>query len=179
MNMVTYIASCPEHGLHGARGECYTCGGPVDRVPMVRASEVYGVVRRAADTTSALQDAARAMVVARGHLTPAMRAGTAQACQVLDDAQVRARRRLEQVYADDRAATIGVLTEAQLRVAALVARGMTNVEVAAELHYATQTVKWHLSSIYKAIGVRGRAELARWWIYEVELAGTLSPRKID
>jgi NTP pyrophosphatase (non-canonical NTP hydrolase) len=32
-----YIARCPEHGLHGERDECFVCGGPVEKVPMVEA----------------------------------------------------------------------------------------------------------------------------------------------
>lgn len=34
------IARCPEHGLHGARDECFECGGPVEQVEMVEASEL-------------------------------------------------------------------------------------------------------------------------------------------
>lgn len=29
------IARCPEHGLHGARDECFECGKPVEQIPMV------------------------------------------------------------------------------------------------------------------------------------------------
>jgi hypothetical protein len=34
-NDVVYIARCPDHGLHGERDECFICGGPVEKVPMV------------------------------------------------------------------------------------------------------------------------------------------------
>lgn len=34
---VVYIAKCDEHGLHGEREECFTCGGPVEHVTYVRA----------------------------------------------------------------------------------------------------------------------------------------------
>ncbi len=37
-----YIAYCPEHGLHGAREDCFTCMGPVEQVPMVEASSHTG-----------------------------------------------------------------------------------------------------------------------------------------
>lgn len=37
MAEVTYIARCPEHGLHGCRDTCFECGRPVERVPMVPA----------------------------------------------------------------------------------------------------------------------------------------------
>lgn len=32
---VVHIARCPAHGLHGERAECFECGEPVERVPMV------------------------------------------------------------------------------------------------------------------------------------------------
>jgi hypothetical protein len=34
------IARCPTHGLHGQRHKCYVCGGPVEQVAMVPASEL-------------------------------------------------------------------------------------------------------------------------------------------
>ena len=36
---VTYIARCPEHGLHGERTECFVCKGPVEQVPMVELAQ--------------------------------------------------------------------------------------------------------------------------------------------
>jgi DNA-binding NarL/FixJ family response regulator len=53
------------------------------------------------------------------------------------------------------------LTPAELRVAALVAEGRTNREVAAALVLGERTVETHLSHIYAKLGVRSRAELAR------------------
>lgn len=37
------IASCPEHGLHGARQECFICSGEVDQVAYVRADKVHAL----------------------------------------------------------------------------------------------------------------------------------------
>ena len=56
------------------------------------------------------------------------------------------------------------LTPAELRVAALVAEGRTNREVAAALFLGERTVETHLSHIYSKLGVRSRTELAR--VYE-------------
>ena len=42
----------------------------------------------------------------------------------------------------------------------LVARGLTNREVAAELHVTIKTVQYHLTRIYAKLGVRSRSELA-------------------
>jgi DNA-binding CsgD family transcriptional regulator len=53
------------------------------------------------------------------------------------------------------------LTSAERRVAALVAEGRTNREVAAALFLAERTVASHLTRIYAKLGVRSRTELAR------------------
>ncbi len=53
------------------------------------------------------------------------------------------------------------LTPAEQRVAALVAEGRTNREVAAALFLGERTVETHLSHVYAKLGVRSRAELAR------------------
>jgi len=53
------------------------------------------------------------------------------------------------------------LTEAERRVAALVAAGRTNREVAAALFLGERTVAGHLTHIYAKLGVRSRTELAR------------------
>lgn len=53
------------------------------------------------------------------------------------------------------------LTPAERRVAALVAEGRTNREVAAALFLAERTVASHLSHVYAKLGVRSRTELAR------------------
>ncbi len=71
----------------------------------------------------------------------------------------KARAELAQI--SGRAPSRGGLTPAEERVAALVAEGRTNKEVAAELFVADRTVEYHLSHIYAKLGVRSRAELAR------------------
>jgi DNA-binding CsgD family transcriptional regulator len=53
------------------------------------------------------------------------------------------------------------LTPAERRVAALVAEGGTNREVAAALFVTERTVASHLSHVYRKLGVRSRTELAR------------------
>jgi DNA-binding CsgD family transcriptional regulator len=52
------------------------------------------------------------------------------------------------------------LTAAELRVAALVAEGRTNREVAAALFLGERTVASHLTHIYAKLGLRSRTELA-------------------
>jgi DNA-binding NarL/FixJ family response regulator len=54
------------------------------------------------------------------------------------------------------------LTERELDVVRLVARGKTNKEVAAELFVSLSTVKTHLGSIQAKLGVRNRVGIAAW-----------------
>jgi DNA-binding NarL/FixJ family response regulator len=53
------------------------------------------------------------------------------------------------------------LTAAERRVAALVAAGRKNKEIAAELYTTVGTVEAHLTRIYRKLGIRSRAELVR------------------
>jgi DNA-binding CsgD family transcriptional regulator len=53
------------------------------------------------------------------------------------------------------------LTETELRVAELAARGRTNREIAAALFLSVNTVQAHLKRVYREVGVRSRTELAR------------------
>ena len=62
------------------------------------------------------------------------------------------------------------LTAAEHRVAALVAHGRTNREAAAALFLAERTIETHLSHVYAKLGVRSRAELARAYRPDSEVA---------
>jgi len=53
------------------------------------------------------------------------------------------------------------LTSQETRVALLVARGLTNREVAATLFLSPKTVEHHLGSVFRKRGLRSRTELAR------------------
>ena len=53
------------------------------------------------------------------------------------------------------------LTAAERRVAGLVAVGASNRDAAAALFVSVRTVETHVASIYRKLGVRTRAELAR------------------
>jgi DNA-binding CsgD family transcriptional regulator len=52
------------------------------------------------------------------------------------------------------------LTSQEVRIAHAVASGATNKEVAAELFLSPKTIEFHLSSIYRKLGIRSRTELA-------------------
>ncbi|GAA3238766.1 AAA family ATPase [Streptomyces lavendulae] len=53
----------------------------------------------------------------------------------------------------------GALTASERRIAELAAAGRTNTEIADLLHLARRTVETHLTSAYRKLGIRGRAEL--------------------
>jgi DNA-binding NarL/FixJ family response regulator len=50
------------------------------------------------------------------------------------------------------------LTERELEVLAAIATGETNPHIAAVLHLSPKTVMHHSTSVYRKLGVRGRAE---------------------
>ncbi|MFF2807319.1 response regulator [Streptomyces sp. NPDC058000] len=56
----------------------------------------------------------------------------------------------------------GPLTDREMEVARLVARGRTNQEICQELYVSLGTVKTHLGSIQTKLGVRNRVEIAAW-----------------
>jgi DNA-binding CsgD family transcriptional regulator len=51
------------------------------------------------------------------------------------------------------------LTEREADVAALVSKGLTNAEVAAELYVSVNTVEYHLRNVFAKLGIRSRREL--------------------
>lgn len=53
------------------------------------------------------------------------------------------------------------LTPSEQRVLELLARGLSNKEIAAELWLTQQTVKFHLTNIYRRLGVANRTEAVR------------------
>ncbi|MGH3930257.1 MAG: helix-turn-helix transcriptional regulator, partial [Pseudonocardiaceae bacterium] len=53
------------------------------------------------------------------------------------------------------------LTPQELQVALVVADGATNVEAAAQLFLSAKTIEYHLSNIYRKLGIRSRAQLVR------------------
>jgi len=56
----------------------------------------------------------------------------------------------------------GGLTRRETEILALVAEGHSNARMAKLLHVTEQTVKFHLSNIYRKLNVRNRTEASRW-----------------
>jgi DNA-binding CsgD family transcriptional regulator len=69
--------------------------------------------------------------------------------------------RAELARVGGRSPSTGELTESEDRIAALVAKGKSNREVAATLFLTVHSVETALTRIYRKLGVRSRAELAR------------------
>jgi DNA-binding NarL/FixJ family response regulator len=62
----------------------------------------------------------------------------------------------------ERAAKDAGLTERELGIIRAVARGLSNEAISKELWVAEQTVKFHLTNIYRKLGVTNRTEAARY-----------------
>jgi DNA-binding NarL/FixJ family response regulator len=67
------------------------------------------------------------------------------------------------------------LTDRESEVIKAVARGLSNKAIATELWVTVQTVKFHLTSIYRKLGISNRTEAASWALakglhYESEIA---------
>jgi DNA-binding NarL/FixJ family response regulator len=60
------------------------------------------------------------------------------------------------------AARAAGLTERELTIVVSVARGLANQAIAKELWVTEQTVKFHLTNIYRKLEVANRTEAARW-----------------
>lgn len=75
------------------------------------------------------------------------------------------------------------LTPRQQAVAALVAAGLSNKEIARELAVSYQTVKNHMTASFIATGTHSRVELALWWTAEQaradEWAAALAQARVE
>ncbi len=76
---------------------------------------------------------------------------------------VRLLSRLSQDRPDaPRAATAHPLTEREVEIVRLVARGLTNAEIGAELYISAGTAKTHLANVQAKVGARNRVGIAAW-----------------
>lgn len=60
------------------------------------------------------------------------------------------------------------LSNRESEVAELVSKGLSNKEVASQLFVTEKTVKFHLTNIYKKMGVKSRAQLIVWCLPHLE-----------
>ena len=143
--------------LHAARGELPTSLACFER----------GLAEHAR-TSDPFQHARTLLALGRTQRRAKQRAA---ARTTLEDALARFERlgaplwaeqtRTELARIGGRASSDGALTDAESRIAALVAQGHTNREVAAALFLTPHSVETALTRIYRKLGVRSRTELAR------------------
>jgi DNA-binding NarL/FixJ family response regulator len=67
--------------------------------------------------------------------------------------------------------SVDELTERERDIAALVAEGRTNKQVAAALFLSEKTIEHYLSRVYTKLGVRSRGELAAAWPDRTQAGG--------
>lgn len=59
-----------------------------------------------------------------------------------------------------RSETLASLTATEQKAAGMAAQGMTNREIAGQLAVTVKAVEWHLSHVYRKLGIRNRSSLA-------------------
>jgi DNA-binding CsgD family transcriptional regulator len=104
----------------------------------------------------------KGMIERRARHRPAARAELSRALGIFEHLGAplwaeKARRELSKVAART---SMNGLTETERRVAALIAQGRTNREIAAAMFVTQNTVQTHLRHIFQRLGVRSRTELA-------------------
>ena len=165
-----YEANASRLGRRGALASAWRCRGRLAAaqgsleqalVLLERAVAEHGAVRMPFEQARTLL--ALGGVQRRALRRRAARESLGQARTIfeqLDAALWAERARSELGRIGGRAAGSNALTPVEQRVADLVARGRTNREVAAELVVTVRTVESNLTSIYRKLGLRSRAELA-------------------
>jgi DNA-binding NarL/FixJ family response regulator len=63
---------------------------------------------------------------------------------------------------EDTSARLAGLTEREIEIVKAVARGLSSQAIGKELWVTEQTVKFHLTNIYRKLNVSNRTEAARW-----------------
>ena len=71
------------------------------------------------------------------------------------------------------------LTQREREILGRVAAGRTNREIARELFLSEQTIKYHLTNLYRKLGVDGRAGAVRFWFERGLLEAATNGRELS
>jgi DNA-binding CsgD family transcriptional regulator len=147
-----------------SRGLLCEAGGDLDgaRAALDRALTEHGRMRCPFERGRTLF--ALGSVRRRAREKRAAREALEEACRAFDDlgaALWAGRARDELARISGRRPASSDLTATEARLAALAAEGLANKEIAAALHMSVHTVEAHLTRIYRKLGIRSRAALAR------------------
>jgi DNA-binding NarL/FixJ family response regulator len=154
------------------------------------AGEMNGVtlVRRARETAPDLKPIVVSMYHDPGHIDAALEAGAVayvvKTAQADDIASAIRQAFSHSIYlagmrpgpaVETTPSTTGApdLTRRELEILQLVAEGHSNAQLARRLWVTEQTVKFHLSNIYRKLDVSNRTEASRW----AQLNGLLTPTR--
>ena len=125
---------------------------------VARESGLVGDEARAALLLGDVERRARRPARARDHLLRAAELFTATGQEVWAS---RAREGLGRLPTSRLTGQAGALTAQERLVAELAAAGHRNTDIADEMHLSVKTVEGYLSSTYRKLGIRRRAELSR------------------
>ncbi len=100
---------------------------------------------------------------ARGFIHAEMTPGQlCRALKVASEGEIVAPRQLiEHLISNEEGVDSGILSSRQRQILELVGEGLTNAQIAKRLFLTESTVKQHLRSAYKVLGVANRTEAAR------------------
>lgn len=133
------------------------------------AAERMGFVRRALETASLVTvDSVMGGRLRRSYIRPllASPASNGHAARVLVVCRPRptdgSRAMIEAVHNDF--GRLRGLTDREIAVLTLIAKGRTTSQIAKELHRSIKTIEWHRVSLGNKLGVKNRVELARFAI---------------
>lgn len=145
-------------GLEATRTLLSGANGAAPRIVVVTTFDtdeyVYGALRSGA-TGFLLKDSGPTLLV------EAVRAAASGESLISPSVTVRLLERLSPPVPSGPKA-VEVLTERELDVVELVARGRTNAEIAASLFVSVSTVKTHMEAVRAKLGVRNRVGIAAW-----------------
>jgi len=71
------------------------------------------------------------------------------------------------------------LTARERQIASLMARGMTNAQISAELLISIETARWHAKNALRKLGIRNRTRLAALWHESVGPPGQAAPSRFE